>query len=306
MARASFKASAPGKLMLLGEHAVLHGSRCIVCAVNQRMTVEVTPRDDRRITIDSALGRFATDLDNLQIDPTFRFILTAVKNFPQPLPGGFDLIVRSDFTSTVGLGSSASVTAAMTAALFHLVNLPLDPQQIFAHSLKTVRAVQGAGSGADLAASVFGGVLLYRTVPPEIKQLVHIHPLSVVYSGAKTPTTQVIKLVEEKRMRFPNLFQKIYDAMDESAGLAAQAIGAQNWPRFGELLNLNQGLMDALGVSSRVLSDIAYALRGQPGILGAKISGSGLGDCVVGLGEAGKFDYELLPLTMSREGVRID
>lgn len=306
MARTSFKASAPGKLMLLGEHAVLHGSRCIVCAVNQRMNVEVTPRNDRRLTIDSALGQLTTDLDALQIDQTFRFILTTVKTFPQPLPGGFDLVVRSDFTSTVGLGSSAAVTAAMTAALFRLVGLPLDPHQIFDHSLKTVRTVQGAGSGADLAASVFGGMLLYRAQPLEIRPLAHIYPLAVVYSGAKTPTTQVIERVEEKRKRFPGLLQKIYAAMDESAGMAAQAISEQDWPRFGELLNLNQGLMDALGVSSRALADIAYALRERPGILGSKISGSGLGDCVVGLGPAGELEYDLLPLTMSREGVRID
>lgn len=292
--------------MLLGEHAVLHGSRCVVCAVNQRMTITLTPRADRRLTIDSALGRFETDLDHLKVDPTFRFLLTAVQLFQQPLPG-FDLVVRSEFSSTVGLGSSAAVTAATTTALFHLAGLPSDPRQIFDFSLKTVRTVQGAGSGADLAASVFGGILLYHAQPVEIMPLHAVHPIAVVYSGSKTPTTKVIELVEAKKRRFPGLFEKIYTAMDESAGLAAAAITAHDWRQFGELLNLNQGLMDAIGVSSRALAEIADSLREQPGILGAKISGSGLGDCVVGLGETtASFGYPLLPLRMSSEGVRID
>lgn len=307
MVRESFRASAPGKLMLLGEHAVLHGHRCIVCAVNQRMSIIVNPRNDTKITIDSDLGQYQADLKNPFVDPTFRFVLSAIDQHKELLTSGFDLTIESDFNSTVGLGSSAAVTAAMTAAIFHLADLDLEPINIFDHSLITVRTVQGTGSGADLAASVFGGILLYRFHPNEIKPLKNIHPISVVYSGSKTPTTDVIKIVEKKRAKFPDQFNKIYETMDACAEQAARAINNNDWQTFGELLTMNQGLMAAIGVSNKKLSDIAYSMQINPGILGAKISGSGLGDCVVGLGtvECG-INYNVLPLSMSDEGVKID
>ncbi len=307
MARESFRASAPGKLMLLGEHAVLHGHRCIVCAVNQRMSITVHPRHDTKINIDSDLGQFQTDLKNPFVDPTFRFVLSAIDQHKELLTNGFDLSIESDFDATVGLGSSAAVTAAMTAAIFHLAELELDPIHIFDHSLVTVRTVQGTGSGADLAASVFGGILLYRFHPNEIVPLKNIHPISVVYSGSKTPTTEVIQRVEKRRLLFPQQFDFIFRAMDASAEQAAKAINDADWSTFGELLSLNQGLMEAIGVSNKKLSDIAYKMRYNPGILGAKISGSGLGDCVVGLGqlECG-IEYKVLPLSISDQGVKID
>ncbi len=305
--RESFKASAPGKLMLLGEHAVLHGHRCIVCAVNQRMNLFVQPRRDSKINIDSALGAYQTDLRNPFIDDTFRFVLTAIDQHKELLDAGFDLKIESDFIPSLGLGSSAAVTAAMTTAIFHLAGLEAAPIKIFNHSLTTVRSVQGGGSGADLAASVFGGMLMYRFQPNEIVPLDHTHPISVIYSGKKRPTMQVVDLVNRQRKKFPALFEKIYQAMDDSAGLAAKAINGDDWRTFGELLNINQGLMEASGVSDKGLSRIVYTLRSDPGILGAKISGSGLGDCVVGLGKAtDETGYDVLPVQMSREGVMIE
>ncbi len=307
MARESFKASAPGKLMLLGEHAVLHGHRCIVCAVNQRMSIIVNPRNDSTITIDSELGQYQADLKNPFIDPTFRFVLSVIDQHKDFLSNGFDLTIKSDFNATVGLGSSAAVTAAMTAAIFFLADIDPDPVKIFDHSLVTIRTVQGAGSGADLAASVFGGILLYRFLPNEIVPLKNIHPITVVNSGSKTPTTEVIQIVEQKRKKYPDQFKYIYQAMDAGAERAAQAINNNDWQTLGELLTMNQGLMDAIGVSTKKLATIAYSLQTNPGILGAKISGSGLGDCVVGLGqpESG-LDYKVLPISMSDEGVTIE
>ena len=305
--RESFKASAPGKLMLIGEHAVLCGRRCIVCAVDQRIQITVRPRRDDKISIDSVLGRYQTDLNRPHIDETFRFITTTIDQHKEFLNFGFDLTIESDFDATFGLGSSSAVTAAMTTAIFHMAGLELEQIKIFDHSLTTVRTVQGSGSGADLAASVFGGMLLYRYMPNEIVPLRHIHPITVVYSGSKMPTTKVIRLVEKKYKTFPTIFNGIYDAMDKSAESAASAINESNWPAVGNLLDINQGLMDAIGVNNQQLSRIVNSMREDAGILGAKISGSGLGDCVVGLGKPrADIGFHTIPIAMSSDGVRID
>ena len=154
---------------------------------------------------------------------------------------------------------------------------------------------------------MFGGILLYRLSPHIIHPLEKIYPISVIYSGNKTPTTTVIKIVEGKRQLFPQLYENIFSTIDHSAQLAVNVIENDLWDKFGELLNINQGLMDAMGLSNERLCDIVYALRKDPGILGSKISGARLGDCVVGLGKITKNSvFDTLPVQMSKEGVKID
>ena len=117
MARASFKASAPGSLMLIGEHAVLHGHTALVCAVNRRIEVLLKERADSEIRIASNLGQCKTTLARLELPRSFRFIAAAIRLFRSRLTTGFSLEVRTGFSHTVGLGSSAAVTVATIAAL---------------------------------------------------------------------------------------------------------------------------------------------------------------------------------------------
>ena len=304
----SFKISAPGKLMILGEHAVLHGSQALVCAVNKRLRLTFTPRDDSQIFLQSDLGDYHSELKEIKIRQPFHFVLTTINQFSDQLTSGFNLYIESEFPDTVGLGSSSAVTVATTAGLCVLLNKPHNPEAIFSESLKIVRYIQGTGSGADVAASVFGGIIAYRYTPLEIHKLDSTCPITVVYSGKKTPTTQVIGQVSSLRNKFPALCDSIYEAMDKSCTLALNAIKNENWTNFGELLNINQGLMDALGVCDVNLAKIVYEMRDDPGIMGSKISGSGLGDCVVGLGaiRSPGFSFPVLPIEIDLDGVRIE
>src|SRR5438045_3958935 len=72
------RASAPGSLMLLGEYAVLHGQHALVCAIDKRMTVTLSPRDDKKILIESALGHYETTLSDLKLVSPFRFVLATL------------------------------------------------------------------------------------------------------------------------------------------------------------------------------------------------------------------------------------
>lgn len=304
----TFKASAPGSLMLLGEHAVLHGKHALVCAVDRRIEVTLAPRNDDRIEIASDLGRLATTVNEVRAEEPFRFVTAAIARARDGMPTGFDLAIRSAFSHKVGLGSSAAVTVAATAALAAWLGEDTAPQAIFDESIFVVRQTQGIGSGADVAASVFGGLVAYRAAPLEIRPLRATFPLTVIYSGSKRPTPEVVELVERARAARPGYFEAIFDLMDRSALEAAEAASRGEWEDAGALLNLNQGLMDALGVGNAVLSEIVYALRADAGILGSKISGSGLGDCVVGLGRAQRdaWPYEVLPVQITQEGVRVE
>jgi mevalonate kinase len=169
--------------------------------------------------------------------------------------------------------------------------------------LETVRAVQGRGSGADLAASVFGGIVGFDTTP-EFQQIKISIPLTAVYCGYKTPTAEVILQVEQLRVEDLKKYDHIYSEIDASVADAVASLGNHNLPAFGEILNRNQKLMDELGVNTPELQEIVTALQAAPEIVGAKISGSGLGDCAVGIGFAdlSKLDYPVYHLEITSAG----
>ena len=260
-------ASAPGSLMLFGEHAVLHGRLALVCAVDRRLRVRATRRADRRVLVESALGHAESELDALALPPPFRFIEACLRRALPALDCGLELRVDSEFPATVGLGSSAAVTVATLAALAALAP-PGDATPLHAAARDAIRAVQGIGSGADAAASALGGIVAFRTDPPRAERL----------PAAPPPLT------------------------------AEAAIAAGDWPRVGVLMNAGQGLMEALGVGNAALAEIVALLRADLGVLGAKISGSGLGDCAIGLGRADwrEARYEALPVAISGRGVEIE
>ncbi len=301
-------ASAPGNLMLLGEHAVLHGRAALVAATDVRLQVVLAPRSDDLVRIRSTLGEHETTLAALDDAPAFRFVMAALRRVRERLPSGLDLEVRSGFSSRVGLGSSAAVTAAMVAALAQWTGAPGDPAALFAAGLDVIRTVQGLGSGADLAACVHGGVVRYRMTPRELEPIAGQPELVLVYSGYKTPTPEVVRQVEARRQRHPELFTRVFDAMDTSVAAAVPALANGDWRTLGEIMNFNHGLLDALGVNTPELAEIVFRLRRQPGIHGAKISGSGLGDCVVGLGrtDPAGLGYELIPVAVAHAGVRLE
>lgn len=302
----SIIASAPGSLMLLGEHAVLHGRRALVLAVNQRLRVTLVPRADDRLEIESALGRHATTLRECTPHPQFRFILEAIRRHAAACPSGFTLRVESEFSHTIGFGSSAAVTAATVAVLREVAGLPRDLAAIRDEGIAVVRAVQGRGSGADVAASVHGGIVCYRAEPREVERLPAPFRFCAVYSGYKTPTPEVIRRVELSWAERPDELRTLYDRMEDVVAAGRAALHAQDPAALGAALNEGQSLMEALGVNTPKLAAIVAALRADPGIHGAKISGSGLGDCAIGLGETRRrLDaYDTLPLRAASDGIR--
>ena len=292
--------------MLLGEHAVLHGRRALVASVNQRLTVTVTPRTDHQLEIRSALGTHCTPLDQPEAHPKFRFILAAAAATPIA-SGGLTIEVSSEFSDQIGFGSSAAVTVATVAALRRQAGLDTDPREVFLAARAIIRSVQGRGSGADVAASVYGGIVLYRADPLELDPLPVHPPLTAVYSGSKLPTPEVIRIVEERRAQEPERFARLYDTMDHCSGEAAEAARLGDWKTVGQQLDIGQDVMEAMELSNASLDGIIHALRTDPGIQGAKISGSGLGDCAIGLGRpAADFPFPVMLVEPAIAGLLLD
>jgi len=319
------KASAPGKLMLFGEHAVVYGYPCIVTAVEQRVRVEVQKIENDILKIEApevGVRGYTKKIKSLgekaNIPKGVIFLNMAVKNFfkKYKIESGLKIKTKSEFSSEFGFGSSSAVTVAAIKALAELFKIKLKNKQLFDLAYKTVLEVQGVGSGFDLAAAIWGGTLLFVTggrkiVPLKIKEL----PLVVGYTGVKADTPTLVRKVAELRQRYPQLVDGIFDNINFVVEEAKNSLIEGDWQKTGELMILNQGLLEALGVNTKKLSDLIFAAL-DAGAYGAKLSGAGGGDCMIALGSermkreiaqaVEKAGGKYLEVKPNAEGVRIE
>jgi len=307
MACKFYKASAPGSLMLMGEHAVLHGFPAIVSAIDKSIHVELKELDEPLLNIDSALGHKTYFLNALAIEKPFQFILGAVIYFLPQIKKGLAITVESEFSHTLGLGSSASITVAMVAVLHRYLNIN-DREQLFVDARAIMRKVQGRGSGADIAASTFGGTVYYRQKDNTHEQLPHNPLLLLSYCGYKTPTTEVIahleKCFENDRDRLNRYYREIAELTE--AGRAA--IQNKDWKKLGELFSKHRKVMKQMGLETPELTKVIDVLLEIDQVWGAKISGSGLGDCAVAIRGPLCKAYDkiesIIPVMITKKGVK--
>lgn len=309
------KASAPGSFMLLGEYAVLYGKPALLCAVDKRISVTLTPRLDKKIEIYSSThGCFSTSITQIQIEKPFQFVLGALKQYCNQLKQGCDIHIETEFSDKVGLGSSAAVTVATLAALATWLDKDVSPITLVRHGRQVVRDVQGVGSGADIAASVYGGIISYSAQPLRVEKFNITYPLTALYAGFKTPTVDAINHVQRYFAAYPNLFRDICHCIGQCATEGIDFVRKADWKKLGDIMNTQQGLLESLGVGLPLLRELIDKLREQENIIGAKISGSGLGDCVIGLGELPE-QYAItsqhqgiqhIPVTMTLQGVQCE
>lgn len=283
--------SAPGKLTLLGEHAVVYNHPCLVTAVNQRMkvTVEFIDKPDFYLEApDIKLQNYKKSLSEIgkgDIPKGAQFVEIAINNFKNKFPfnNGLQVTTTSEFSSQFGFGSSSASTVSIIKALAELTNNKLSNEELFDIAYKTVLDIQGKGSGFDIAAAIFGGTLYFVTGGKVIEPL-SIKELSLVigYSGIKGDTVTLLKQVAEKAKLFPSIIEGIYSDIDKIVELAKNALIKHDWKNLGMLMNFNQGLLASLGVSTDKLASMIYAARAS-GAYGAKLSGAGGGDCMISL-----------------------
>lgn len=289
------KVSAPGKLMLLGEHAVVYNHPCIVTAVDQRLylTAEVTKEPNFELNApDVKVKSYKKPLTRLgkgKIPPGAKFIEIALLNFQKKfkLASGVK-IETSSFKSTFGFGSSSASTVCAIYALSTLFKIKLSKKQMFDLAYKTVLDIQGKGSGFDVAAAIYGGTTYFVTGGKTIKPLkIKNLPLIVGYTGIKADTATLISKVSQLAKKHPQIIQKTLDLVQKVTENGKKAIENGNFQTLGELFNINQGYLESLGVSSNKFSAMIYSSR-EAGAYGAKLSGAGGGDCMIALAPQAK------------------
>ncbi|MEL7091555.1 MAG: mevalonate kinase [Pseudomonadota bacterium] len=284
--------------MITGEHAVVYGHPAIVAAIAQRITVRLREVDSGTLAITSEIAPPQTvALDALVAEGPYRFVIAAVARCGMAF-AGLEIDIRSDIDPTLGLGSSAAVTVATLAALRGGA-----PDTLHADALAIIRDVQGRGSGADLAASLRGGCLAYEIGDPATFSALPPPPtLSLFNVGYKTPTGEVLARVAAAQAEDPARYDALYAQMGARAAEMIARVRKDGWNAVSDDIARYQDLMADLGVSDAQLDAAIATARDTEGVIGAKISGSGLGDCVVALGPV---PSGFVPVTLDQKGVEV-
>lgn len=300
MVVSSVTCSAPGSTMVMGEHAVLHGYPALAAAIDLRLAVTLCKQDNDEIYIDSAMGQWqASVAQTLAVsvnNQPLRFVLAGLQYFSQSLAGssGLRITIESAIDPTMGFASSAALTVALVGALRAWLQLDRARYVVLNDAVSIIRQVQGGGSGADAAASCYGGLVYYDASLACARALLpastaSLPALRLIYTGYKTPTPEVIALVRQWAQKDLHRYTQIYARMGELVSHAEAAIEQANWQALAQAMNDYQQQMVALGVCDDGTQAAVDAAWKQVGIMSAdsavavKISGSGLGDCILGL-----------------------
>ena len=263
--------SAPGKIYLFGEHAVVYGEPAIACAVEIR--TRVTAKESDVITISSDLG--TTGLD-FEVHP---YVSSAIEKMNPP---GVSIEVSSDIPVGSGLGSSAAVTVATLAAINFELELGHNDEELARMGHEIEKKVQGAASPTDTFVSTFGGVVEI----PSRKRLDMLDCGVVIGNTGKgaapKKTAKLVKQVAMLKEEYPEMINPIIKTIGSFASRGEVLISGKDYISLGRLMNVNHGLLDALGVGTPELSALVYAAR-NAGAYGAKITGAGGGGCMVAL-----------------------
>ncbi|AGC46781.1 mevalonate kinase [Myxococcus stipitatus DSM 14675] len=286
-----------GKVILLGEHSVVYGHPALAGPLSQGVKARGVPAKKCQLVLPSTLNRAQ------------RTLLQGAFSRAAKLVGEPPVKVSLDpeLPLAVGLGSSAALSVACARMLLLAAGKPPSSKEAARLAWAMEQEFHGTPSGVDHTTSAEEQLLLYRKQPGASsvgkgKTVESPRALKVVVAlaGERSPTKKTVAALRQRQARWPERYQRIFKEMGKLASEGAKAVEAGDLEALGDAMNVNQGLLSALGLSSTPLEEMVYRLRSL-GALGAKLTGAGGdGGAVVGLFT----DPESAVVQLTRQGVR--
>jgi mevalonate kinase len=275
-----------GKVILLGEHSVVHGRPALALSVERGARVEHARVDDEQTTLEIAPWNVSVDSGpelNLGREPLQQALKVARAFYDDDVE--LSLKAEMHLPSGAGMGSSAALGVAVLRALDEARGLARSDDEIYQRSLEWERVFHGNPSGVDNAMATHGGMALFRKGQP-LTRVVPRHRVSLVvaYSGASSSTKLMVDSVARQFDKEPVRVGKLFDAIESIVMNGKLALETGDLKSLGQLMTMNHKLLSSLMLSTDALEEM-IAASVAAGALGAKVTGAGGGGCMVALVE---------------------
>jgi len=300
-------ASAPGKIILFGEHFVVHGTKAILAAIDKRVTVTSTFTDNKTIKVNSQLGTIEVPISSSheEVESEFRpfvYLANKIINSEQNV-SGLEITIDSDIPIGVGLGSSSACCVAAAASISELFN-ELSSEEILKMSIEAEKTIFPDTSGADCTVCTYGGMIEY----PSVEKIDNTFDLNLLIANSMIPhnTKNSVEKVNKFKENDEERFSQLCDLETKLIDEVITAMKNNDATTFGLKMSENQKYLEEIQISNDTLRDMISSLKEIS--LGTKITGAGDGGCIIALVKDENMDKvtALLPKDKEYFSAKID
>jgi mevalonate kinase len=301
------KGSGFGKVILFGEHFVVHGVPGIVSAIDSATDAEVTKtgtslaiKDERK-----AAKGYAEEKRLQQIESIERALKTMGLDPKLPL----NIWLGGSLPGFSGLGASAASSVAIARAISEELNLKLSDEKINQIAYEAEKAYAGNPSGIDNTAATYGGLMWFKKNtaggPDSVERLRIRNPVEIIIgsTGKVANTKAMVEGVAERKKKNPEKYGAIFKQAESLSHAGRNALENYDLKKVGELMNENHRLLQEIEVSSREL-DLLVDIARKEGAFGAKLTGGGGGGCMMAL-TPGRELQEKVAAAIEEEGFEV-
>lgn len=279
--------SAPGKIILFGEHAVVYKHPAIAAAIDLRAISSISASSEQ-ISILSVPDLFPKKLFDLNLTPlpenltALKFVIDSLLEVTESCKNP-TIEISSRIPLSAGLGSSAAVSVSLIAGFSKFLGMDIDLHEINKLAYETEKIIHSFPSGIDNTISTYGGGILYENgVMKELSFQLSSNYIVIINSLIPRNTKDLVESVRKKYEKNPSAIQGIFHNIHNIVIDAEKALKAGDLAQIGELMSSNHQLLRDLGVSHRTLDEIVKILD-EKRALGSKLTGAGGGGCVISL-----------------------
>ncbi|MBN1959813.1 MAG: hydroxymethylglutaryl-CoA reductase, degradative [Deltaproteobacteria bacterium] len=273
-----------GKVIILGEHAVVHGSHALAAPLPMAVEVKVNAADTPGLQLQMPKWNIAIQWHQDEAPKNyFEQCINLILQEFKITNASLHFEVFSQVPKAMGLGGSAAFAVACIRAIAKIYNFDLADIAVNNLAFKCEEIAHGTPSGVDNTLATFGRLLLYKRENPPVMQALKVSepiPIVIGVSGLASSTAKMVARVRAAFESNRSLYRRIFNEIDALTIQAVQAIETNRVEELGVLLNVGQGLLNALQVSCWELEELIEIAR-RNGAIGAKLTGSGGGGSII-------------------------
>lgn len=311
------RASAPAKIILLGEHAAVYGNPVIAATVNLRTYVDVKKRNDFNFSVNGEIFKGKNNKEFLDKFPVVAETINKVEYYVcQKLDNGLNIEISSEIPIGKGLGSSAALASALCMAITLELEYSLTINEIAKLAWEIENVVHKKSSGVDPFTVSYGGIIKYTRGNAEKIEMKEDLDVAIIDTGIAINTGDVVMDVFCLKERYEEIFKEWLNTMKILVEDGINFIKNSDYENFANLMDINHGMLYAIGVSSIELERVVFESRKF--YKGAKLCGKGRGGIAIGFKRINKErkkkeneinrrkNLKFIDAKICNEGVRIE